>query len=231
MSSFLIVVGIGIWNLNQTPTQKDTDVDGLQPYVHATAAKEESPTARINRSLGTLRHARAFHVDIARSEGGQSFNGKIDYMRPFRMSAEMRFDQEEPLKTVIVGKTVYIESGPESWQMSDQADLRQFGEAFFKEMSEGPVTIAEYGIIADVEPKISNNKKEGCTEYQFERSNPSGTVNFCIDQAENIRFIHVQEKSASTKMTFSRLNDFLIIERPALPLLERKIRLEQISDS
>lgn len=237
----IVALAIFGWNymrnksLSREATSKQPQNDNLA-YLppEENTAKDEQTLAReeLTRAINRFRESKSFKVTMVQPTSGGKVTGRLEYIKPLRLSAELDLPDKTKMGLIIIGETAYIRTGDDTWEMTDHAYAKQFGRDFFTTMLISEKGLGSFGIAEDaaIQKKFDNLKR--CTKYKTiykGEEDKDYDIEFCLTEKGEFASVAMQTKEGEIKSEYKDFNGLFLIERPRLPLLQPRNPLESVT--
>ena len=235
MAAFVIVVGYGYWKQRHPVSVKKsspprTTVTGEMPYLppddELSADSEQVKRQNLDIAISNFRQATAFRANVTKNASTGAITGKVEYMRPLRLHAQLSMSNQQ-VDMIAIGQTVYLKKDNVVWGMVFDPSAKLFAADFFASVLKSEPTLASFDVPADAPMKIDNDTGKRCTRYATKYASDKDLldISFCVNDKNQIAYIKMKTLDGDLTTEYSDFNTLLIIERPMLPLLERKIEI------
>ncbi len=237
--SFVVVVAAGFWYVSkdaQTDNQ-NTSLSGEQPYIHPVEAKDpnsyEAKIDKLKQAVKSFRNAKSFTAVLEESSDEGDFHSEISYVKPLRMQAKLKINNDTEIEIIIVGETAYARYSDQDWKITNDTIIRKFGRTFFETMLASSEGLDSLGIPNDAEFDIRNDAINECENYStmYELEGEYYPISLCVNENNELVKISKSSDNSETVTSFNDFNTFFSIERPMLPLLERTMTFEKIENN
>ena len=235
MAAFVIVVGYGYWKQHKPVTAKKsstprTTVTGEMPFLPPedglTVDSEQIKRQSLDTAIRNFRQATAFRANVTKNASTGAITGKIEYMRPLRLHAQITASNQQ-MDMIAIGQTVYLKKDNVVWGMVPDPSAKLFAADFFASVLKSEPTLASFDVPADAPMKIDNDAVKKCTRYSTKYTSDKDLldISFCVNSDNQIVYIKMKTPDGDLSTDYYDFNTLLIIERPMLPLLERRIEV------
>ena len=196
-----------------------------QPYLPPAEQQQVSPEVlnrqTLSEAIKRFREAKSFRVKLTQPTTQGIVTGELEYVKPLRLHATLNTPDKQVLEMIIIGETVYVRTGKETWEMSNDAFVKDYGRSFFATMLITDDTLASFGI-ADDAPITLKQDPSKCVNYttQYKLDDKLKNIQFCVNANKDITIIKIQTANGETVSEYRDYNSMFLIERPRMPLLQ-----------
>jgi hypothetical protein len=230
MTAFIVIVIAGVWHAKKNSNLADQgiyDDGGEMPYIHPT--DEPDPNSReykigtLKEAVKSFRNAKTFKATISEDMPEGKMKGELAYMAPLRLQAALTIDNKISFEMIIVGETAYAKMPNDSWKMTNDEVIKNFGRDFLQTLLNKDESLASFGIENESSIEIKENVREDCVEYraQYALEEEMHNIVLCVDKNGLIKFIKKQHPDGEGLTYYKDYNALFTIERPSLPILDR----------
>ncbi|MDD5725839.1 MAG: hypothetical protein PHC53_00295 [Patescibacteria group bacterium] len=199
-----------------------------QPYLPPAEQQQLSPEVQnrqtLSEAIKRFRAAKSLRVKLTQPTSQGVVTGELEYVKPMRLHATLNTPDKQILEMIIIGETVYVRTGKDTWEMSNDAFAKDYGRSFFATMFITDDTLASFGI-ADDAPITLKQDPSKCVNYttQYKQNDKMMGIQFCINANKDITIIKIQTVNGETTSEYRDYNSLFMIERPRMPLLQPKM--------
>lgn len=230
-----LIVALGFlgWNymrdrsLAQKAKADTQQASGPQPYLPPEDETPPDPEAlkrsALTQAIERFRSAKSFRVNIKQPLSEGTLQGQLEYVRPLRLHALLTYQANQKWDLIIIGETVYVRTGEDTWEMSDVAFAKDFGRQFFASMLLSEGTLASFGVADDTAIETQDDRAKRCTLYKtryLDQDKKPFDIQFCVNASQDIVYIKTQTEQGLVESEYRDFNAMFLIERPRLPLLQ-----------
>ena len=229
----IVVMGLLGWNymrdrsLAQKARADTQQVSGPQPYLPPEVETPTDPETlkrlALAEAIERFRSAKSFRASINQPLPEGALQGQLEYVRPLRLHAQLTYQDTQKWDLIIIGETVYVRTGEDSWEMSDVAFAKDFGRQFFASMLLSEGTLASFGVADDAPIATQDDRAKRCTLYKtryINQDEKTFDIQFCVNANKDIVYIKNQTDQGVIESEYRDFNAMFLIERPRLPLLQ-----------
>lgn len=199
-----------------------------QPYLPPSGQEQLSPDVLNRQNLAEavkrFRESKSFRVKLTQPTTQGVVTGELEYVKPLRLHATLNTPDKQVLEMVIIGETVYVRTGNDTWEMSNDAFAKDYGRSFFATMLISDDTLASFGV-ADDAPITVKQDPSKCTNYttQYKQDDKMKGIQFCVNTNKDITIMKIQTTNGETTSEYRDYNSMFLIERPRMPLLQPRV--------
>ncbi len=236
--ALLVVVGIGVWR-NWSRTGKENkpaanqyraEQPWLYPEQEVDKNSDQARMANLNASIKNFRAATSFRSVIHRPFEGSQLTAQVEYAKPLRMHVLMQIeDKKGSTELIIVGETIYMKDENGNWKIVNDETVRQFGRDFFAGMLATEQTLTSFGVPENASMTYEQNSDKDCLEAktQYQAEDGMRDISFCFNDKNELVYVWIQAKDGDVLTEYQDFNQLITVERPPLPLLERRLEIVQ----
>lgn len=230
-----IIVALGLWGWHYMRTKsleeksKVTAQNQSQPYLPPEET-QKTDQATLNRqaleqAVKNFRASKTFRASISQPTVQGTVTGEVEYVKPMRLHAILTPPDKQILELLIIGGTVYVRTGKETWEMTNNAFAKTYGQAFFSSMLASDDTLASFGIADDATIVVKNDNGKRCKLYQtqYKQEDKDLSIQFCLNSDGQIGYMVTETKDGTVTAVYKDYNAMFLIERPRMPLLQPAI--------
>lgn len=227
-----IIVALGIWGWKymrqRSLDQKNVLASQNQnlPYLPPEGGEklDQSVVNRqiLEQAVKSFRMAKSFRASISQPTEQGNVTGELEYVKPLRLHAVLTPPDKQILEMTIIGATVYYRTGKETWEMTNNAFAKSFGQAFFTSMLASDDTLASFGVEADAQITVQTDAAKKCKNYKtkYKQDDKYFEIQFCLNGDNQIASMTTETKEGKIVADYKDYNALFLIERPRMPLLE-----------
>lgn len=227
-----IIVALGFWGWHYMRTRsleeksKTLAQNAPSPYLPPEVG-QVTDQAVINRkalelAVKNFRASKTFRASISQPTAEGIVTGEVKYVKPLRLHAVLTPPDKKILEMIIIGGTVYVRTGAETWEMTNNAFAKTYGQAFFSSMLASDDTLASFGVADDaaISVKTDNIKKCKLYQMQYKQEDKDLSIQFCVNNVSQIISMITETKDGTVTANYKDFNAMFLIERPRMPLLQ-----------
>lgn len=227
-----IIVALGFWGWNYMRSRslaeksKIANQNQVMPYLPPEQTSETDPNVlnrqTLDEAIKNFRAAKSFRASISQPTAQGALTGEIEYVKPLRLHAMLTEADNQISELIIIGGTVYVRTGKNTWEMSNDAFAKSFGQTFFTSMLVSDNTLASFGIEDNASITVKADNSKHCKNYstQYKEEDKSYSIQFCVNDQKQIVSMVTENKDGSMTTNYKDYNALFLIERPMMPLLE-----------
>jgi hypothetical protein len=229
----IVVMGLLGWNymrdrsLAQKARANTQQVSGPQPYLPPEDETPPDPETlkrlTLVQAIERFRSAKSFRVNLKQPLSEGTLQGQLEYVRPLRLHAALTYKDSQNWDLIIIGETVYVRTGEDSWEMSNVAFAKDFGRQFFSSMLLSEGTLASFGVADDALIATQEDRAKKCTIFKtqyLDQEKKAHDIQFCVNANKDVIYIKTQTDQGLIESEYRDFNAMFLIERPRLPLLQ-----------
>jgi hypothetical protein len=227
-----IIVALGFWgwhymrNRSLEESAKLASQNQAQPYL----PPDESPKPdqdtlnrqNLEQGIKNFRAAKSFRASISQPTAQGVITGEIEYVKPLRLHAVLTEADQQVSELIIIGGTVYVRKSKNTWEMSNNAFAKGFGQTFFSSMLVSDDTLASFGIEDNESITVKDDNSKHCKNYStmYKQEEKKFNIQFCLNDQNQIVNMVTENEDGSMTASYKDFNALFLIERPMMPLLE-----------